>query len=133
MRLLGLLIIGQVSAAVPPDLKQDPRLSQRPVVAAPACRAPKPYHAERWTVTSNRFFVSLVATLDREAADREARRLADGHKFEFDGSPALQERGGYSFTVSWLEPAQVAALRCESTVVAIDVGELVLVTSSGRY
>jgi hypothetical protein len=75
----------------------------------------------------------LVATLDREAADREAHRLADGHKFDLDGGVALQNLGRYFFTVTWLEPAQVAALRCESTVVEIDVGEEIQITSGGRY
>lgn len=133
MRLVGALLVGQVSAAVPPVVKQHPGLSQPPVVAMPACSAPKPYHAERWTATSNRFYVLLAPTIGRDDAYREARRLAERHKFEVDGSSALENRGGYFFAVSWLEPAQVAALRCESAVDAIDVVEEVQVTSGGRY
>jgi hypothetical protein len=132
-RLVGVLLVGQVSAAVPPEVKQRPGLSQRPVVAMPACSAPKPYHAERWTATSNRFYILLASMIGREDSYREARRLAERHKFEIDGGLGLETRGGYFFAVSWLEPAQVAALRCETSVDAIDVVEEVQVTSGGRY
>jgi len=131
--ILGALLACQAGAAAPAKLEQHPGLSQRPAVAVPACRAPRPYLVEHWTATANRFYVSLARNMAWEEAGREARQLAARHGFQIDGSVAIRSGGGYFFAVSWLEPRQVAALRCERTVDEIDVLEEVQVTSGGRY
>lgn len=131
-RALGSLLICQASIALPATPKEHPGLSQRPVVTVPACSAPRPYHVDRWTPKSNRFYISLASKSRIEDADREAGRLAKQHNFEIDGS-GLRSGGGYFFVVSWLEPAQVAALRCEDAIEEIDIGEEVQITSTGRY
>jgi hypothetical protein len=131
-QMLRVVLVCQVGIAVPGQPMQHPGLAHRPEVAMPACSAPKPFHVEHWTAASNRFLVSLASTIGRDDAGREASRLAELHNFEIDGSGNLSG-GAYAFSVRWLEPAQVAALRCESAVAEIDLRELTEMTSVGRH
>lgn len=120
---LSVLLVSVAGESVSAEVTKEPRLSQRPTVATPPCSEPKPYYVEHWTATSNMFYISLTPTIGREDADSEARRLAERHRFQIDGSTSLESGGGYFFAVEWLEPEQVAALRCESSVRNIDVTE----------
>lgn len=92
---------------------KDSRLLQRPVVATPACDFyPKDYSG--WSPDVVGFSISLEEGL--EDGSLEATRLAQkyGFEYEFKG-----KKGRHYLAVPWLEPAQVAALRCEDAVFAI--------------
>jgi hypothetical protein len=72
------------------------------------------------------FGIILVNGLADSAG--EADRLARKHKFSIDHR--YEVRGEYSLGVAWLEPEQVAALRCERSVSGIDFISEVSVTST---
>jgi len=108
--------IGSVLADVP---KKDPRLAKRPAVLAPICGSPSPYLIENWNSDALEFFVVLKEGIPASTA----HVLAAKHHFEIDGIPNdLGPRA--TFAVLWLEPIQVAALRCESSVKHIEFNKI---------
>lgn len=92
---------------------RDPRLLQEPAVVAPACDwFPKAYSG--WSPEVVGFIISLESGL--KDGPREAEQLARKHGFEYE---LKGRKGNYYLAVPWLEPGQVAALRCEDSVFAI--------------
>jgi hypothetical protein len=92
------------------NYQKDARLLQRPAVVAPACDFyPKNYWG--WNADVVGFSISLEEGLEDSA--REAGQLARkyGFAYELRGSS-----GSHYLAVAWLEPEQVAALRCEDSV-----------------
>jgi hypothetical protein len=104
---------------------QKSKLSQRPSVANPKCSDPKPYDIESWKPGVNKFQISFAVVRDDETADdlpaafRETKRLSEKYKFEDMGPLPDFKLHNYITWVDWLEPEQVAALRCEESVVKI--------------
>jgi hypothetical protein len=113
--LLCVLLVGSVSDALAEP--GDARLQQRPVVARPACEQPKPYDLENWAPNVELVF-AFTFSAERESVDDEAQRLAAKHGFELE-SVSINKDGQYTAMAVWLEPEQVAALRCERSVVAV--------------
>jgi hypothetical protein len=124
--LFFVLLSGLVFIAKTAESQKDSRLSQRPAVATPACKNPKPYSS--WTPGAASFLILFavaagdsVTARDRflEAA-RETKRLSEKYKIEDHGPISFSsEPDLYVMGAEWLEPEQVAALRCESSVVRI--------------
>lgn len=123
---LALAPTALVNAAAPSDIKKDMRLSQRPAIYPPECTTPKPYHINHWWPDANRFSIALSPARDIAAAD--ALRLSEKYKVEFEGA-SLHTDGHYHVSVAWLEPDQVAALRCEESVYEIGFAALTLIYS----
>jgi hypothetical protein len=128
-------LIGLAGMTAAAEFKKDPRLSQRPLVADPTCSNPKPYHIEHWGPSVSYFRFSLAPTVnpltsDGEYFEREARRLAAKYKFEVD-DVSLNNDGLYHVGVLWLEPEQVAALRCDMSVSEIGFARILAIISSG--
>jgi hypothetical protein len=118
------LLAGLAFVATSAEPKRDPRMLERPVVTKPPCSNPKPYRIESWDQTMHNFRVVLAVPFDDVVL--EAKRLSEKHKFE-DGGIATIADGKYELWVDWLEPEQVAALRCESSVVEIGFVRLLAV------
>lgn len=96
--------------AMAANYPKDSRLSMMPAVAIPACDYfPKPYSG--WTPDVVEFSIILEDGVTDSA--REGERLARKHGFAFE---LKGERGRQYLGVAWLEPEQVAALRCEDSV-----------------
>jgi hypothetical protein len=112
---LCVLVVGLVYAGTLASRDIDPRLGQRPAVAKPACTEPKPYRVEGWNPDVVGFRVGL--TTARADGELEAKRLASKYKFEIYNNYGSAE--GFALSVVWLDPEQVAALRCEKSVDSI--------------
>ncbi len=99
--------------AVIANYPKDSRLLQRPAVATPACDYyPKNYSG--WSPDVVGFSIALEeGLLD---GSREAERLAQKYGFAYQ---LKGKRGRHYLAVTWLEPEQVAALRCEDSVLGI--------------
>jgi hypothetical protein len=102
------------------DVRKDPRMSQRPFVATPACSNPKPYRIDKWSPESWYFSIRLDSGPAYNFS--EAERLGQKYKFKFNLGRGNSEE--VNVDVVWLEPEQVAALRCESTVRSIEFSTL---------
>jgi hypothetical protein len=99
--------------AVIANYPKDPRLLQRPVVAKPACDFyPKNYWG--WGPDVLGFGISLEEGVMDSSG--EAERLARKHGFAYE---LKGRKGRHYLAVAWLEPEQVAALRCEDSVLGI--------------
>ena len=93
---------------------KDPRLLQEPVVATPDCDFyPRNYWG--WSMDAVGFSIYLEEGL--MDSSREAEQLARKHGFAYQLRGRKKERP--YLAVAWLEPEQVAALRCEDAVLAI--------------
>lgn len=113
---LSVLLAGLTCMVTSDGAETDPRLLQRPTVVKPACIDPRPYRLDSWASGVPDFVISLRPGLADSA--REAERLAQKYKFSFIATD-LQPQA-YQIGVAWLEPEQVAAIRCETSV--LDVG-----------
>jgi hypothetical protein len=105
--------------------EQDPRLLQRPTVAAPLCSNPTEYRIDSWTPDASDFVISLRPVVADTAP--EAERLAQKHNFKFNVTD-LQTQA-YFLGVAWLEPEQVAAIRCEPSVLYVGFKRTVVVST----
>jgi hypothetical protein len=112
---LCFLFVDLAYAGAPGTRDIDPRLAQRPTVAIPACNEPKPYH-QNWVPGAVGFHIELRTA--RAEGELEAKRLALKHKFDITNRYA--SGNGYAIAVPWLDPEQVAALRCEQSVNSIE-------------
>jgi hypothetical protein len=74
---------------------------------------------------------SSGASFDSGYFDHEARRLAEKYKFEVEDVLSPNLDGLSNVLVLWLEPAQVAALRCEMSVIEIGFRRILTTISSG--
>ena len=90
----------------------DERLSRPPVVWATACDRPAVYHSENWNPRALAFLIMYDdSTADAQSlTERLARRLGF----------VVLDSGPTGFSARWLEPRQVAALRCISEVKLIE-------------
>jgi hypothetical protein len=109
--IVALLLMAQASI-VAGALEQDARLSRQPTISPPQCKAPRPYHNDYWHARSLAFAVVLKSTKRARAADELARK----HHFAIHETIRASGSYGAILTVRWLEPTQVAALRCEDAV-----------------
>jgi hypothetical protein len=92
---------------------KDPRLLQRPVVTKPACDFyPRNYWG--WGPDVLGFAISLEEGLRDNSGEAERLARKHGFAYEFRG-----RKGRHYLAVAWLEPEQVAALRCEDSVLGI--------------
>ena len=112
--------------------EQDPRLLQRPAVAAPQCSNPTEYRIDSWTPDASDFVISLRPVVadtapEAERLAREADRLAQKHKFTFNVTDFQTQ--AYFLGVAWLEPEQVAAIRCEPSVLYVGFKRTVVVST----
>lgn len=103
-------------AAASNDTTKDVRLSERPAIHRPECGNPRPYHTDRWWPDANRFSIALSPA--RDIAEADAQRLSRKYSIDLEGV-SLHADGRYHAATAWLEPAQVAALRCEESVYEI--------------
>jgi hypothetical protein len=113
---LCILSAGFAYAGASASREIDPRVEQRPAVVKPACNEPKPYYIEHWTPEVVGFRIGLAA--DRAHGELEAARLAS--KYKIDVSDSLSSGSVYAIFVAWLDPEQVAGLRCEQLVNSIE-------------
>jgi hypothetical protein len=111
--IVAVLSLAQTSI-VAGALEQDPRLARQPTLSPPECKAPRSYHLEYWHVRSLAFVVVLKSATVFPAG--VARELARKHRFAIHGVIVPSGSNGALLTVRWLEPTQVAALRCEDAV-----------------
>src|SRR5262245_2093628 len=99
----------------------DPRLATVPVVALPKCGSPNPYLVENWTAD----VLGFVIVLREGIPASTAQLLAVKHKFEIERLDRSTRR--FAMTVGWLNPEQVAALRCEMSVKYIEFNPRVVI------
>ena len=81
-------------------------LSQPPEVATPDCSSPAPQVA--WTSGAQAFYVEYKSWVP--ANRPRTAQLAEAIGFEVLGA------SDGSFTVQWLQPVQVAQIRCENDI-----------------
>jgi hypothetical protein len=122
------LFVGATFAASP-EVEPYPKPPQRPEVVTPSCKEPKPYYIEGWERGAVGFEVIIEPNVDDFAG--EADRLARKHKFFIE--ERYFEKGEHSVMVVLLNPEQVAALRCESSVKGIGFLVWVEVKSSSTH
>jgi len=84
-------------------------LSQPPVVATPDCASPAPQVA--WVSGAQAFYVEYKSQLTANMS--RTIQLAEDIGFDVMGS------ADRSFTVKWLEPVQVARIRCEADIALV--------------
>jgi hypothetical protein len=109
---LGVLFLGVGHMTATDALEKGAGFTRPPIVAKPLCSDPKPYYVDGWGPDVVGFNITLAKDLVN--ADFEADRLA--HKYKFTIHSGGQFKGEYAFQVPWLEPEQIAALRCEISV-----------------
>jgi hypothetical protein len=112
--------------------EQDPRLLQRPTVAKPLCSNPTEYRIDSWTPEAPDFVISLRPAIvdsarEAERLTQEAERLAQKYRFKFIVTDFQTQ--AYFLGVAWLEPEQVAAIRCESSVLYVGFKRTVVVST----
>jgi hypothetical protein len=109
---LTLATAAVVFASVALGLEPDVRLLQPVVVWAPDCEQPAAYYSEDWSPRALGFYV--IYRDGTVNAPQLTKQLAQRHGF------VVLEAGTSGFTARWLEPRQVALLRCVREVKAID-------------
>jgi hypothetical protein len=126
--LFCVLLFGLEVVAVPAEPK---KLLQRPHVAKPPCSDPKPYRVESWDQSMNNFRIRLAVS--SEDVVLEDKRLHDKYVFGSESAIAFISNGVAELWVDWIEPEQVAALRCESVVVEIGFIRILTTNTSRRH
>src|SRR5258705_1922510 len=97
---IGVTVFASVALGLEPDV----RLLQPVVVWEPDCEQPAAYYSEDWNPRALAFYV--IYRDGTVNAPQLTKQLAQRHGF------VVLEAGASGFTARWLEPRQVARLRC---------------------
>jgi hypothetical protein len=109
-RARAIAAIAAASAAL--GSEPDARLNRPLAVRTPDCEKPAVFHSEEWNSHALAFSITYDdGTVD---APKLTRQLAGRLGF------VVWESGPSGFSARWLEPRQVAALRCIPQVKSID-------------